>query len=130
MSELSIVAKRLRELRKGVKLSQEKMGEVVGVKQSSLNRYENGTAEPSIAVLTCYADYFDVSLDYIFGRTDCPQGKVYECHVRLSETDPEIEKFVEMCFDPKSPMSERLKATLIRMLQESMNKKRLTVDKA
>ena len=120
MPEVSIVAKRLRELRNGVKLSQEKMGEVVGVKQSSLNRYENGTAEPSIAVLTRYADYFDVSLDYIFGRTDCPQGKVYECQVRLSETDPEIEKFVEMCFDPKSPMSERLKETLIRMLRENV----------
>ena len=119
MPEVSIVAKRLRELRKGVKLSQEKMGEVVGVKQSSLNRYENGTAEPSIAVLTRYADYFDVSLDYIFGRTDCPQGKVYECQVRLSETDPEIEKFVEMCFDPKSPMNERLKQTLIKLIREA-----------
>ena len=76
MPEVSIVSKRLRELRKGVKLSQEKMGEVVGVKQSSLNRYENGTAEPSIAVLTRYVDYFDVSLDYIFGGSSQGRGRL------------------------------------------------------
>ena len=40
------VAERLRSLRESVKLSQVKMAEIVGVKQSSLNRYElNGFAD-------------------------------------------------------------------------------------
>lgn len=70
------VAERLRYLRESVKLSQVKMAEIVGVKQSSLNRYELNQASPTFETLTRYADYFDVSMDYIFGRTDHPQGKL------------------------------------------------------
>lgn len=113
------VAERLRYLRESVKLSQVKMAEVVGVKQSSLNRYELNQASPTFEILTRYADYFDVSMDYIFGRTDNPQGKLYEYKPKIEQTDPEMKKFVQMCFDPKSPMSERLKETLLQMLGEA-----------
>lgn len=113
------VAERLRYLRESVKLSQVKMAEVVGVKQSSLNRYELNQASPTFETLTRYADYFDVSMDYIFGRTDNPQGKLYEYKPKIEQTDPEMKRFVQMCFDPKSPMSERLKETLLQMLGEA-----------
>ena len=112
------VAERLRHLREGVKLSQMKMAEVVGVKQSSLNRYELNQASPTFETLLRYADLFDVSLDYIFGRTDNPQGRLYEYRPRIEQSDPAMEKFVEMCFDPNSPMNERLKETLLQMLRE------------
>lgn len=112
------VAERLRYLRESVKLSQVKMAAVVGVKQSSLNRYELNQASPTFETLTRYADYFDVSMDYIFGRTDNPQGKLYEYKPKIEQGDPEMKKFVEMCFDPKSPMNERLKETLLQMLGE------------
>ena len=36
------------------------MAEIVGVKQSSLNRYELNQASPTFETLTRYADYFDV----------------------------------------------------------------------
>ena len=68
------VAERLRHLRESVKLSQMKMAEVVGVKQSSLNRYELNQASPTFETLLRYADFFDVSLDYIFVRTDTNTG--------------------------------------------------------
>ena len=113
------VAERLRHLRESVKLSQMKMAEIVGVKQSSLNRYELNQASPTFETLTRYADYFDVSMDYIFGRTDNPQGKLYEYKPRVEQNDPEMRKFVEMCFDPKSPMNKRLKETLLQMLGEA-----------
>ena len=117
---LKEVAARLRHLRESVKLSQVKMAEVVGVKQSSLNRYELNQASPTFETLTRYADYFDVSMDYIFGRTDNPQGKLYEYKPKIEQSDPEMKKFVEMCFDPKSPMNERLKETLLQMLEEAI----------
>ena len=111
------VAERLRRLRESVKLSQVKMAEIVGVKQSSLNRYELNQASPTFETLMRYADYFDVSMDYIFGRTDKPQGKLYEYKPKIEQSAPEMKKFVEMCFDPKSPMNERLKETLLQMLE-------------
>lgn len=115
---MKIVAERIRSLRESAKLSQVKMGEIVGAKQSSINRYEQDQTSPSYEILVHYADFFDVSLDYILGRTDDPQGKLYECKTKFEESDPEMEKFVEMCFDPKSPMNDRLKKTLLVMLRE------------
>ena len=38
------------------------------VKQSSINRYEQGQSAPSLETLVRYADYFDVSLDDLVGR--------------------------------------------------------------
>ena len=116
---LKEVAEKLRSLRESVKLSQVKMAEIVGVKQSSLNRYELNQASPTFETLTRYADYFDVSMDYIFGRTDNPQGKLYEYKPKIQQNDPQMQKFVEMCFDPTSPMNARLKETLLQMLGEA-----------
>ena len=113
------VAERLRSLRESVKLSQVKTAEIVGVKQSSLNRYELNQASPTFETLTRYADYFDVSMDYIFGRTDNPQGKMYEYKPTIQQNDPQMQKFVEMCFDPTSPMTARLTETLLQMLAEA-----------
>ena len=116
---MKIVAQRLRQLRESVKLSQVKMGEVVGVKQTSINRYETEIASPSLETLIRYADFFDVSLDYICGRTDTPQGKLYKNMPKIALDDEEKRHFIDMCFDPKSPMYERLKAALVEMLSET-----------
>ena len=117
---MEIVAKRLKQLREGLNLSQTKMGELLGVPQSSIYRYEQGQSSPSFENVARYADYFDVSLDYIFGRTDKPQGKLYEFQP-ISLTDrienrEELKQFIEMCFDPDSPMYGRLKETLFHMI--------------
>ena len=119
MKLFKVVAERLRSLREIVKLSQVKMAELFGVKQSSLNRYELNQASPTFETLNWYADYFDVSMDYIFGRTDNPQGKLYEYKPKIQQNDPQMQKFVEMCFDPTSPMNARLKETLLQMLGEA-----------
>jgi len=113
---MKIVGQRLRALRESVKMSQAKIGALFGCKQSSINRYESGEASAPYDVLLQYADHFDVSMDYIFGRTDNPQGKLYENKPKVEKIYPEMEKFIEMCFDPGSPMNERLKATLVQML--------------
>lgn len=115
---MEIVGERLRALRDGVKLSQAKIAAMVGTSQVSINRYENGTGAPPLKTLLWYADYFDVSLDFIFGRTDNPQGKLYEYKPKVIENDAEMQRFVEMCFDPNSPMNDRLKQTLLAMLGE------------
>ena len=78
------VGKRLKALRESIGISQVKMAEAIGSTQSSVNRYENGQSSPSVELLRRYADYFDVSLDYIFARTDKPQGKIYEFRPKAS----------------------------------------------
>ncbi|MCL2109928.1 MAG: helix-turn-helix domain-containing protein [Oscillospiraceae bacterium] len=115
---MKIISQRLRELREGVRLSQHKLGELIGVTQTSINRYETDKADPPPETLIWYADYFDVSLDYITGRTDKPQGKLYKYQPKFRDNS-EMKSFVDMCFDPKSPMNDRLKQTLLEMLSES-----------
>lgn len=94
------VAERLPSLRESVKLSQVKMAEIVGVKQSSLNRYELNQASPTFETLTRYADYFDVSMDYIFGRTDNPQGKLYEYKPKIQQNNPRCRSLWKCALTP------------------------------
>ena len=113
---MTIVGKRLKILREGILLSQRDLGAKLGLTQSAVNRYENNQSEASYQTLINYADYFDVSLDYIHGRTDQPQGKLYDFKPKY-EDDSEIRDFIEMCFDPNSPMSGKLKDTLLQMMK-------------
>ena len=118
-----MIGPRLKELRQSMKLSQWKIAELLCVSQSSIDRYERNTARPTAENFLVYADYFDVSLDYIFGRCDDPQGKLYEYRPHVEESNPDLKLFVDMCFDPASPMSERLKAVLTKMLEETEKEK-------
>ena len=117
--EKETIGSRLRKLRQSVKISQRKMGELLGVSQSAIDRYERDTSSPSAENFVAYADYFDVSLDYIFGRCDEPQGKLYEHRPRIEQGNPDLKLCVDMCFDPTSPMSERLKEVLTKMLEDT-----------
>lgn len=40
--------------------------------QNSISRYETGEREADYATLIRFADYFNVSIDYLLGRTDNP----------------------------------------------------------
>ena len=113
------LGKRLRVLRESVGLSQAKLAQEIGSNQSSINRYENGQATPTVDLLRKYADYFDVSMDYIFARCNDPHGKLYEAKPPVDANNPELRKFVEMCFDPESPMNEKLKEAMLKMLGEA-----------
>lgn len=45
----------------------------LNLNQNSISRYENGEREADYKTLIAFADYFDVSLDYLLGRTDKSQ---------------------------------------------------------
>jgi len=116
------VAQRLKTLRDSVNISQAKIATLMGATQASVNRYENGQTSPPLKVLLWYADFFDVSMDYIFARTEQPQGKLYENKPNVIEAitqdNKELRQFVDMCFDPSSPISEKLREILTQTLQE------------
>ena len=83
-------------------------------------RYLEGfDAKPDSYTAEKIADYFDVSMDYIFARCDNPHGKLYEAKPPVDANNPELRKFVEMCFDPESPMNEKLKEAMLKMLGEA-----------
>ena len=64
---------RLKELRQKRKISQVKLAMDLSMNQNSISRYENGTREADYKTLIRFADYFDVSIDYLLERTDNPK---------------------------------------------------------
>ena len=116
---MEITSKRVLDLRLGLGFSQAKLSKALGISQSALNRYENNHAAKPDNVLLKYADYFDVSTDYLLGRTDRPEGILYnnepeviKCKIIRKE---EWEDFIEACFDPRSPMNKKLKEIMLQM---------------
>ncbi len=61
---------RLKELRKGKGINQTTLGLVIGVTLKQIQRYERDECEPTLSKLLALADFFDVSLDYLVGRSD------------------------------------------------------------
>lgn len=116
------IANRLKSLRESVNLSQAKLAALMGATQASVNRYENGQTTTPLKILLWYADFFDVSMDYIFARTEQPEGRLYEHKPKVIEAitqdNKELRQFVDMCFDPASPVSEKLRDMLTKMLEE------------
>jgi transcriptional regulator with XRE-family HTH domain len=64
---------RLKELRYKKKISQIKLSIDLNINQNTISRYENGVREADYKTLIMFADYFDVSLDYLLGRTENPK---------------------------------------------------------
>ena len=63
---------RLQELRKKKGITQLRLATELNTTQNTISRYETGEHEPGIAELIKLADYFNVSVDYLIGRTDDP----------------------------------------------------------
>lgn len=61
---------KLKELRKEKGISQLKLAIDLSTNQNSISRYETGERECDYKMLIKIADYFDVSIDYLLGRTD------------------------------------------------------------
>lgn len=65
-------ASRLNELRKSKGLTLEQLGEDINATRASLSNLENEKRKPSLDMIIKLADYFNVSIDYLVGRTDNP----------------------------------------------------------
>ncbi|MBA3926586.1 helix-turn-helix domain-containing protein [Listeria rustica] len=62
----------LKSLRKSRNLLQKEVADKIGVARTTYAMYEQGNREPDNDVLNKIADFYDVSVDYLLGRTDNP----------------------------------------------------------
>lgn len=86
---MSTFSVRLRELRKGKQLSGEELGKVFSVTKTAISYWENGKTFPDEDTLKKMADYFNVSLDYLLGRTDDPDGEEEKVNKRNNNKEDE-----------------------------------------
>lgn len=61
-----------KSIRKSLNLTQKQVADGLNITEQAYQRYEYGKIVPSALVLIALADYFDVSLDYLVGRSDDP----------------------------------------------------------
>lgn len=66
---------RLRTIRKENKLTQKQTAEAIATSEQNYQRYERGSRQPTLPTLIALADLFDVSLDYLVGRSDNPNRR-------------------------------------------------------
>ena len=64
---------RLKEIRRAKGISQLKLAIDLHTSQNTISRYETGEREPGINELIKIADYFNISVDYLLGRTNNPK---------------------------------------------------------
>lgn len=66
----------LKRFRSQLGLTQKQVADAIGMRESSYQRYEQGRSLPSVAILERIADAYNVSTDYLLGRTDTPNFNI------------------------------------------------------
>lgn len=61
---------RIQDLRVDSDLSQKQIGEILHISQRSYSHYETGSRDIPVEMLIRLADYYNISLDYLVGRSD------------------------------------------------------------
>jgi transcriptional regulator with XRE-family HTH domain len=79
---ISILGERIKKLRLSKGLTLEDVGEFTGLTRHSLGNIENSRRLPSLETIMAIANFFQVSLDYLTGRTDIAEINP-TCYVRL-----------------------------------------------
>lgn len=51
-------------------MSQQDLADALGISKSAINMYERGERQPNFETLESIADYFNVDIDYLLGRTN------------------------------------------------------------
>ncbi|MFJ5766764.1 helix-turn-helix domain-containing protein [Lysinibacillus sp. NPDC093210] len=91
-----MLSTRLKALRIGKKLTQRQLAEKINVTHVSISGYESGNRSPDTDTLQRLADFFEVSTDYLLGRTNkqalTPQEKE-EAEFQAFVNDPSLEKW-------------------------------------
>lgn len=107
-----MIMKRLKELREGKHISQQRLAIDLNVSQATVSKYELGQSDPDIPTIVKLAEYFHVSADYLLEISDSKQNI---SDSRLSDTEKQL------VFDFKrldKMQKARLLAYLRGLLQE------------
>lgn len=81
---------RIKELRTNKNMTQSELGKIVNVQKSAISKYEKNRAEPSMDILRKLANYFNVTTDYLLGRTDDPTPPDSAASRPSSASEPEL----------------------------------------
>jgi|AGTN01.3.fsa_nt_gi Predicted transcriptional regulators len=73
---MSKVSNRLKMCREQLRYTQSDLSKLINISNKSISDYERGITSPDLDTLKIFADFFNVSTDYLLGRTDTPTKEV------------------------------------------------------
>ncbi|MDD5022405.1 MAG: helix-turn-helix domain-containing protein [Endomicrobiaceae bacterium] len=83
---LEIFGRRLKKLREQHNLSTKVLGEIVGVSDATISRYENGKRDPDLMAAYNIAEYFGVTVEYLCGENSSIEiDNLIEIYSKLSD---------------------------------------------
>ena len=86
---------RIRDLREDKELKQSELAEIIKVAQRTISDYETERTEPSKEIWIKLAEFFEVSTDYLMGKTNNPSTDNFT--EGMEEEDiKELEKYKEL----------------------------------
>ena len=109
------ISKRLKELREEKGYLQKFVADKIGVRSNTLSGYENGTRSPDPDLILKLAELYEVSTDYLLGRTNNRNGKVED------DIDEELKEILsEMnVWYKNEPEDKELKLRMLRKMIQS-----------
>lgn len=86
---------RIKLLRKQQGLTQTELGKMIGISQTAVISYEKGVNVPPVDRLSKMADIFDVSVDYMLGKTDDrTTAKKCDVHTKVIDLEDELSSLI------------------------------------
>lgn len=120
---------RLRFMRENKKMTQKDISKKFKLAESTISMYERGEREPSLDLVEQFADFFNVSIDYLSGRSDSPveyttSEKSFLDDLQL--TDDELINKYKLIVDGKEASEEEIKNAIkyikaLRLMQTDKN---------
>jgi Predicted transcriptional regulators len=101
---------RIKELRIEKKITQEDLAKILSFGRTAISNYESGRSEPSYNTVSKLAEFFDVSIDYLLGKTD-----IRNAYTKLPTLNEESLKLIDSTKD-LSPESKRMLNEYIKLL--------------
>ncbi|WP_312130800.1 helix-turn-helix domain-containing protein [Lysinibacillus capsici] len=119
---------KLAQLRKEKNLSQYKLAELMNFSRGQIANYEQGSREPDFETLERFADFFDVSIDYLLGRSNEPKSYIDQLreansHLDTQDMSKQLEFFQTKLKSDENltfngePMSEEDKDSLLETME-------------
>lgn len=108
-----MLAKKIRELRNEKGISQSSLANHLGLTQQAIAKWEKGIAEPDSVTLNKLASFFNVSVDFLLGRTNVRNSN--------NNTDEDFPDDVKVLMRSVSKLTDKQKEIVKRLVQEFIN---------
>lgn len=91
MNEMNI-AKNIASLRKAKGITQEQLAQALNISSQAISKWETKTSQPDVQTLPLIAEYFHVSIDYLYYGKDMAYDDIYEKNLQKTASYPQMSK--------------------------------------